>query len=454
MQQKVSIRKTLKQLGFYAPVTGYFCLFIIGSALCFVWLKAQPKLPDTPFQDVFVLLLKITLYVSIAFLALSLLSVIVSWIYFYINRKKGKVQFHIKTRPFDTPYQPIELKLRPILRPILGYIKLRFVYDNGTFSDKIQLVEDEHANWFNQQLEGFYDWKIENIQEYRISSVIVYFEDFLQFFSMAINLASSERFYTPPVSGPQARISASHRNTEKRVHRIERMRRVKGDLFNYKKFENQDDIRRIVWKIYAKNRELVIRTPEILEPYASHMHLYVSFYSAYMDAHNEITDEPMLNYYKNKVWNIYQSIKKEHSDLRWVSDQPEKAVTFDGHPIKEEEIKHLIALSTWQGTKDILNFVNTKHAAVVVISSLTGVEQVRQLIEAYGREITFILVPLSASIGRQRFSSWLSWFFLQAEKDKRARYQSRWALSPLRKQLISNEQALSKIIKTLPQINS
>ncbi|SEA06271.1 hypothetical protein SAMN05192529_10788 [Arachidicoccus rhizosphaerae] len=453
MQQKVSIRKTIKQLGFYAPITGYFCLFLIGSALCFVWLKAQPKLPDTPFQDVFVLLLKITLYVSLTFLSLSLISVLLSWIFFYFNKKRGKVQFHIKTRPFDTPYQPIELKLHPILRPILGYIKLRFVYDNGTFSDKIQLVEDEHANWFNQQLEGFYDWKIENIREYRISSVIVYFEDFLQFFSMAINLASSERFYTPPVNGPLNSISADHRNTEKRVHRIERMRRVKGDLFNYKKFENQDDIRRIVWKIYAKNRELVIRTPEILEPYASHMHLYVSFYSDYIEAHNEITDEPMLNFYKNTVWNIYQSIKKEHTDLRWVSDQPEKAVTFDGHPIKEEEIKHLIALSTWQHNKDLLNFVNTKQAAIVVISSLTGVEQVQQLVAEYGKEITFILVPLSNCIGKQKFSSWISWFFLQAEKDKRARYQSRWSLSPLRKQLILNERALKETINSIPQIN-
>jgi len=452
MQQKVSIRKTLKQLGFYAPVTGYFCLFLIGSALCFAWLKSQPKMPDTPFQDVFVLLLKITLYISITLLALSLLSVLISWICFYFNKKRGRVQFHIRTRPFDTPYQPIELKLHPILRPILGYIKLRFIYDNGTFSDKIQLVEDEHANWFNQHLEGFYDWKIENIREYRISSVIVYFEDFLQFFSMAINLASSERFYTPPQNGEQHSISASHRNTETRVHRIERMRRVKGDLLNYKKFENQDDIRRIVWKIYARSRELMIRTPEILEPYASHMHLYVSFYSDYINEHNEITDEPLLNFYKKTVWNIYKTIKKEHTELRWVSDQPEKAVTFDGHPIKEEEIKHLIALSTWQGTKDILNFVNTKQAAIVVISSLTGVEQVQQLVEEFGKEITFILVPLSLCIGKQKLSSWLSWFFLQAEKDKQARYRSRWALSSLRKHLLKNERKLSKIINTIPEI--
>lgn len=446
MQQKVSIRKTLKQLGFYAPITGYFCLFLIGSALCFVWLKGQPKMPDTPFQDVFVLLLKITLYVSVTFLSLSLLSVLISWVRFYFSRKQGKVTFHIKTRPFDTPYQPIELKLYPILRPVLGYIKLRFVYDNGSFSDKIQLVEDEHANWFNQQLEGFYDWKIENIQEYRISSVIVYFEDFLQFFSMAISLNSSERFYTPPVSGTLQPVTAMDRNTERRRHRIERMRRVKGDLFNYKKFENQDDIRRIVWKIYARSKELVIRTHETLEPYASHMHLYVSFYSAYMQAHSEITDEPLLNYYKNAVWNIYQSLKRDHEDLRWVSDQPEKAVTFDGHPIKKEEIEHLIALSTWQQHKDILNFVNTKHASVVVISSLTGVEQVEQLVQEYGKEITFILIPLSDGIGKQRLSGWLSWFFLQAEKDKRARYRSKWALSTLRKQLIENEKALRKFV--------
>ena len=452
MQQKVSIRKTLKQLGFYLPVTSYFCLFIIGAGLCFAWLKTQPKLPNTPFQDIFMLLLKITLYISITLLVFCLASVLISWILFYINRKKGKIQFNIQTRPFDTPYQPIELRLSPILRPILGYIKLRFVYDNGNFSDKIQLVEDEHANWFNQHLEGFYDWKIEHIQEFRISRVMVYFEDFLQFFSMTISMPSSERFYTPPQNEKTAPVSARHRNTETRVHRIDKMRRVSGDLLNYKKFENQDDIRRIVWKIYAKNRELMIRTPEILEPYASHMHIFVSFYSDYYNEHNELTDIPMLNFYKNAVWNIYKTVKNDHLDLRWVSDQPEKAVTFDGHPSREEEIKHLIALSSWQQNKDLLNFVNTKHAAIVVISSLSNVDQVRQLVEEFGRDITFILVPLSSCIGKQKLTDWLSWFFLQEEKDKRATYRSKWALSPLRRQLIKNESVLSSIIQTIPEI--
>lgn len=449
MQQKVSIRKTLKQLGFYAPITGYFCLFLIGSALCFAWLKNQPRLPDTPFHDIFVLLLKITLYISCTFLLLALISVAISWVYFNYKRKRQEIEFRISTRPFDTPYQPIELKLYPVLRPVLGYIKLRFVYDNGTFSDKIQLVEDEHANWFNQYLDGFYDWKIDAIREYRITSVIIYFEDFLQFFSIATNLPSSERFYTPPQTTTSRSISATPRNTETRVHRIDKMRKVKGDLLNYKRFESQDDIRRIVWKIYARSRELVIRNPEILEPYASHMYLYVSFYSKYRNLHNEVINEPFLNFYKNNVWNIYKSLSGEQTEIRWVSDQPEKAVTFDSHPIKEEEIKHLIALSNWQDNKDVLNFVQTKNAAVVVISSLTNVRQVEQLVQEFGREIAFILVPLSECIGKQSLGSWFQWFFLQEEKNKQARYKSKWAVSILRKELLKNEKALSKILKTI-----
>lgn len=406
-------------------------------------------MPDTPFHDIFVLLLKITLYISGTFLISAFLSVAISWIYFLYKKKHQEIIFHIKTRPFDTPYQPIELKLFPVLRPVLGYIKLRFVYDNGTFSDKIQLVEDEHANWFNQYLDGFYDWKIESIKEYRISSVIIYFEDFLQFFSIATNLPSSERFYTPPQRVQMEQVHAKHRNTEKRTHRIDEMQKVKGDLYNYKKFEAHDDIRRIVWKIYAKNRELVIRSPEILEPYASHMYLYVSFYSDYLHQHNEIINEPIINYYKNTVWSLFKNLSQEGLDVRWVSDQPEKAVTFDGHPIKDEEIKHLIALSTWQNSKDVLNFVQPKNAAVVVVSSLTNVKQVQQLVSEYGREISFILIPLSTCIGQQSIGSWLQWFFLQEEKNQQARFKSKWAVSALRRTLIKNEKELSKYLKTI-----
>lgn len=446
MLQNVHIRKTLKQLFYFVPVTVYFCWFFIGASLCYFFLKQQPRRAGTPFHDIFIVLLRITLYASCFLFLFGILTVIIAWLYFIINIKNHKVQFHITTKDFDTPYQPIELSLHPILRPILGFIKLRFVYDTGDSSDKIQLIEDEHSNWRNKKLEGFYDWKIENIREFRISTVIVYFEDFLQFFSLAYKLNTSERFYTPPQTQRQQSFQAKSRNTENKKERIDEMRRVQGDMLNYKKFSPDDDIRRIVWKIYAKNKELMVRSPELLEPYASHLYLYVSFYSTIEGMNNEILEGPLLNFYKNRVWTIYKSLAVQNTDVRWVSDQPQKSVSFSPNPANQENIKHLIALSNWQHEKDLFNFVQTKNAAMLVVSSLTQVEQVRQLVEQYGQDISFLFVPLSKCFGRQDVRDWIKWLFLQQEKIMSATTKARWATSRLRKALLRNEKALRKII--------
>lgn len=446
MQQKISIRKPLKQLYFFVPVTVYLGLFLAGSFFCLIWLKQEPQLPGTPFHDILLLLVRIVWYLSCTFFVFGLLSVIISWLFFVYKIKRRKVYFHITTKDFDTPYQPIELALRPILRPLLGYIKLRFVYDDGKASNKIQLVEDEHSNWFNTNLEGFYDWKIEDIKEFRIAKVIVYFEDFLQFFSLPYSLSTSERFYTPPQNQAQQAFRAKIRNTENKIERIDEMRRVEGDLFNYKKFDAHDDVRRIVWKIYAKNKELVVRTPETLEPYASHLYLYASFYSVLKNHHNEIIDRLLLNFYKNAVWNVYKSLVAQNAHARFVIDQPQKSVSFTPNPSLEEDIKHLIALSEWQNDKDVRNFVQTKNAAIVVVSSLTDVEQVKQLAEQYGGEIAFLLVPLSKYFGKQTFWHWIKWIFLEEEKDVTAKNKSVWSVSAIRREILRNEKALKKIL--------
>lgn len=449
MQYKVSIRKTLKQLGFFAPITVYFCLFLVGSFICLAWLKEQPKLPGTPFQDIFSILIRITLYISCTFLIIGFISVLLSWLFFLFKRHIKQISFHITTKEFDTPYQPIELALKPILRPILGYIKLRFIYDNGSFSKKIQLVEDEHANWFNRNLNGFYDWEITDVKEFRISRVVVYFEDFLQFFSLTISLPTAERFYTPPQSQPLQNLEAKQKNTEIKNSRIDEIRKVEGDLFSYKKFESHDDLRRIVWKIYAKNKELVIRTPEILEPYTSHLYLYVSFFSQFLNNHTEVINNAMLNFYKNKVWSIYKNLVHQNNDVRWASDQPEKSISFSVNPSKEEEIKHLIAVSEWQNNIDMLNFVQPQKAAILVISSLTNVKQVKQLIEWHKNEINFLFVPISKQFKRQGIRSWITWFFLEQEKNKKAKNRMAWTFFPLRREILRNEKELRKILKSV-----
>ena len=107
--------------------------------------------------------------------------------------------------------------------------------------------------------------------------------------------------------------------TKEEIQKIKTSRKIEGDFLNYKDFESGDDVRRIVWKIFAKNRELVIRTPEVINPYASHIKFHTSFYNVISKDLTAAYATSMLNYFKDVVYNICLSIQKTDKKVESVS---------------------------------------------------------------------------------------------------------------------------------------
>ena len=112
-------------------------------------------------------------------------------------------------------------------------------------------------------------------------------------------LTSSGNFFNGPPLKATGNIIVQPKKTEETNMRIEEMRKVEGELLNYKNFETNDDVRRIVWKIYAKNKELVVRIPETNDPYASHIYFYASFYNAISNDVYEEFNEVFLDHLQN-----------------------------------------------------------------------------------------------------------------------------------------------------------
>ena len=239
-------------------------------------------------------------------------------------------------------------------------------------------------------------------------------------------------------------MEAFPRKTEDTATRIEEIKKVEGEHINYKNFESNDDVRRIVWKIYAKNKELVVRIPEILDPYASHIYLYASFFSAFDFLGNDAVEVPFLNYYKSICWSVYMQLSQKGFDVRYVYDQdiPQQKMNND-----EEQIKYAISVSNWQRDKELKSYVQTKDASVVIISSLTDINEVNELIEKHGNEISFVFVPLTDSLQKQHLGDWLQWLFVQQEKDAIAKYKTNWSLSLLRLKIAKNEKQLKLLLE-------
>src|SRR5262249_46351843 len=130
---------------------------------------------------------------------------------------------------------------------------------------------------FQSKKEGWYHWPLPVIREYDVDKLVVYFEDIFQFFSFSASVRVDQSFFTKPRTSATPDETISPKKTEAESVRIQELRRVQGEFLNYKNFEDNDDVRRIVWKIYAKNGELVVRTQEIFDPFASHTWFYCSY---------------------------------------------------------------------------------------------------------------------------------------------------------------------------------
>ncbi|MGI8951818.1 MAG: DUF58 domain-containing protein [Chitinophagaceae bacterium] len=446
-RQTVSLRKALTLTGFYLPFTWYFFLFAVSCWLGYKWLLERPIILDSAYNDIFNLLLKTAFWFCSSILLIALISVIVSFLFFAWKKRKNKIDFKVdsKQEMAETQStQEVQLYIHPIIKPFLGFIKIRLQYDNENYSDKFSLVEQPNKKNFNTIIEGVYHWSLPEIKEYQIEKAIIYFEDFFQFFSFAISINTSNRFYTQPKNEPSKNIKLSPRKTEEANTRIDEIKKVQGEYLSYKNFETNDDVRRIVWKIYAKNKDLVVRVPEILDPYASHIYLYASFFSSFNIEANDVVQVPFLNYYKTMVWSVYRQLIQQGVEVRFIADQ-----NIQQNNLSDEQqlVKYAISTSHWQAEKDLKNYVKISDASIIIISSLSDLEQVKEMIDKYGNNILFVFIELTNSLHKQHIGDWLQWLFVQQEKDEVAVYKTNWSLSLLRPKFLQNEKQLKKILE-------
>ena len=437
----------VRLFSFYIPFTWYFFLFVICCFLGYAWIGTFETLPDTAYADIFPLLLQIAFWFVTIILIIALVTVVISCIYFLIKKKKHGIQFLIETKGTSLhkrkQRQEIYLKIHPVLKPFLGFIKIRLQYDEEHFSNKFSLVEQKENKLVKTKIEGIYNWQLPVIKEYRIERAILYFEDFFQFFSFAVPVVTNNRFYTQPQDTDTKTIKTFPRKTENTNTRIEEIKRVEGEHINYKNFEGNDDVRRIVWKIYAKNKELVVRIPEVLDPYASHIYLYASFYSSFGNDLGEVIEIPFLNYYKTFIWSVYRQLVQQGFEVRYLPDQPIAMINTND---PQQQVKHTISISHWQIDKDVKTYINARDAAMVIVSSLSDVEQVRQFAEQYGNDVSFVFVKLTDSLGNQHFGDLLQWLFIKNEQNAITEYKRKWNFTLLRSKIIENEKKLKAVL--------
>lgn len=444
-------RKLLRQVRYYA---GYFP-FTVNALLCtaaalaaYAILYGQEPEATSSVRPFILLMGKMIFWFGLTLLCLSMGSTLASWLYYRWLRSRNKTRLAVSFTPDSgTGGYHLNVVLEGVRRPLLGFVTGRLFYDDGRKTDAFSLISNKRkrGQLLRTAITGKNRLLLPDIKEYEIRNGLVFFQDMFRVFSLAAAEPIQGHFYQPPVSFSQKEKEISPRKTEDTTIRIDELRRVDGEYLSYKDFEAGDDVRRIVWKLYAKNRNLVVRVPEMFEPYASHIYYYASFYAVrYKGSSDNGYMREMLNYYKNNVWTVYETLSRKEQEVRYIPDL-EFHVQEQASPAAKAAA--VISRSYWHREQTPVSYFNARHGAVLCISSFTGTEQLKQLLAQSSHSSLIFLVKCSHTFRHPVAWNWLKRLLLLPPKDRLGKLRGRWIFTPLRLRVLQQEKALELLMK-------
>lgn len=394
---------------------------------------------------------KLAFWFIVALVLVSMFSTLAAYFYYTWLKASGgnelQVAFETEGRKNGRNRVYLQATLEGAFRPILGYVKGRLYYDDNVMTERFSLLTNKRLprSFRRTAIAGKSRLYLPDVKEYELKGGFVYFQDMLHIFSLAVSQPLSGHFYQPPElsKGPEDEVSP--KKTENLDVRIEQLRRVDGEYLNYKDFESGDDVRRIVWKVYAKNRDLVVRVPEMFEPYASHLHMYASFYGEGKLRLSNAYAQEMLNYYKNCVWTVFDTLSKKEWEVKYIADQ---AITLPDQLAEPDRVAKVITGSNWHADKNLLSYFSPKTGAVLCVSSFTDVDQLAELLEVCDPSTVIYFVKLSGNMRSLAPLTWVFRLLLQPPKDRLSRLRSTWAISPFRFQVQKRERAIESVLKS------
>jgi hypothetical protein len=430
----------------YIPFRTNFLLFALCGSFAFYWLRENYIITESSFGRLISETGLMIILIAAVLVACSFVTTFLSWTYFFALHRNQQIQVYLgKDIKEAAGWVPLEVQIYGAIRPFLGYIKASVIFKDFSSTDNIVLDRSntESGKFIRKGLKGLKKIWLPDRKEYHIKESRLFFNDYFRMFSFTCALPFEKRMYTTPPPLKTKELEVVPNSSEDLTTRIPTMRRVEGDFFNYKNYEPTDDPRRIVWKLYARNKELVIKIPEVFNPFASHLYLIPSFYKEWK-GHPKLEAE-LLNAYKDRLRFLTDSLVKQGAAIKVISDQ-EVSSTFEVS--EEEKILYKISTAHWQNNKSLQEVVKPNTHPFICISSLTPAAMLESLPLLKQGSVIFY-VKLSEAY---RWA-WLKKGLLSVGNiffklnDRSNLSLGLWWLSGLGRKVRSNEKEINKILE-------
>ncbi|MDR2651121.1 MAG: DUF58 domain-containing protein [Prevotellaceae bacterium] len=431
------------------PFTFTALVFVAASVFAYSYLTNNYNLGEISSQAVFAAIAKYLLLFVFAIVIAGFLSVLTAYIIFVVRTKKDnqylQILFDIGNDKKNDITSSAKLKINKLLFPLFGSVKVRFAFENKFITKKYALSSKKFKLFSTKNFETECIFDFPDVQNYVLKSVRFYFEDYFSLFSFLFSCDANAQFYILPSSKHKIDIvpnPVSQQNTQTRTNII---KHLPGEYLHFKDFEDSDDVRRIVWKIFAKNKELVVRIQELRNNYASKYVLYASFFNnkdLILQTNN--FSRAFLTYYKNSIFGIYSELKKNKAlDVNIKFDQTIN-VASESELLSKEMFE--ISAAEWQNDLSPDDFYKVGDVSVLCISSFVTAAEVEKLLNITSKLSVIVFVKLGDALKSNKLKLFTENIFMKPKRGSIDELRLKFLFSPLRKRLLVNE---NKIIELL-----
>jgi hypothetical protein len=401
----------------FVRVTFFIVLLFVFLVREYVAAGASEKVNDIAF-----LLLESSMFIFGIIILFSIVTILIS----YFMYRKSKAKPGIKFTYTGDNEVICEVVCNKMLFPFAGAVKAGLTFDRQ-HEALIVLKRQKH-----RQAYGKKKLNLPNIKSYDLDTVTLFFQDFFRMFSFKIEFKHKVSVVILPVAENDIELSKVLYTMDQDEIRTQTVHHKEGELLHFKHFESSDDIRRIVWPVYAKTKELIVRMIEMRNMYASRIDMYASFCNSYRNVLDKTISDAFLNNYKTNIWEVYKSLKKDN-EVRFIPDQKSKIAVEHQH-----EVSAQISGMDWHSNKIEEYFVDWK-ISVVCISSLIPSQDTEKMLDKLDTNAVVIFTSLKSSVEKIGVKDVLKEIFTIPNEKK---VNWRWLFSTGRKKILNNDKAV------------
>jgi Protein of unknown function DUF58 len=425
-------------------------LLLFSGALFFILHRLYESYwpADTQLGELAGIFLNILKQSMIWIVSIAIGTTLLVWAFFWYQIRNNRIKFSVTwgdNELAEAGLVPVTITVTKLIRPFAGTVKARLVFRDNSQSDSFVLDENLHekGSFIRKAVKGTGQVSLHNRGLHDLAEIQVHFCDMLRLVALPLPLPTQNQIFTLPKTLDKQELRVNPNNSEEQTQRIEIPKKVVGEYLNYKDFETGDDVRRIVWKIYARSGQLVVRIPETRDPYASHLYFYAGFYNSISPDNEGIFEKELLNVYKDRVRNLFEGLLVNEFQVKMPLDQEKPKLNLQTD--KNAEL-FSIASCIWQNQMTPDQFVEIRKAAFVCLSSLTPLSEVERLFGNLPMNVPVVMVRLSDAIGTPFSFKFRNLFFV-SDKSPADQLRRPWLFSPLYSKLRDNEYAIDRLFR-------